>query len=320
MAEVLSLALPFFGLIFLGFASGRIARLPESGLAWLNFFILYIALPALFFQLVSRTPVEELANPRFVATTTLSTSICFALSVAIGLWLRRGKLPEAAIAGMVGAYANVGYMGPGLTLAALGTGASVPTALIFTFDSTLFFAAVPFLMALSGVEKKNPLATAFMVVRQVLTHPFILATILGVLVAVAQVRPPAAIERVLDYLYNAAAPCALFTLGVTVALRPLKRVPAEIPVLVAIKLIVHPLMVWVLLSLTGPFDPVWIYTAMLMAALPPALNAYIMARQYEVYVPQSSAGILVGTLASVVTVTTLLYLIQHRLLAPNLFQ
>jgi predicted permease len=319
MAEVLSLALPFFGLIFLGYGSGRIARLPESGLAWLNFFILYIALPALFFQLVSRTPVEELANGRFVLTTTLSTSICFALSVAVGLWLRRGKLPEAAIAGAVGAYANVGYMGPGLTLAALGTGASVPTALIFTFDSTLFFAAVPFLMAIGGVEKKRPLATAFMVVRQVLTHPFILATILGVLVAVAQVRPPAAIERVLDYLYNAAAPCALFTLGVTVALRPLKRVSAEIPVLVAIKLIVHPLMVWVLLSLTGPFDPVWVYTAMLMAALPPALNAFIMAKQYEVYVPQSSAGILVGTLASVVTVTTLLYLIQNRLLAPDLF-
>jgi len=140
-----------------------------------------------------------------------------------------------------------------------------------------------------------------------------------VLAAWAQVRPPAAIERVLDYLMNAAAPCALFTLGVTVALRPMQRMPTEVPVLVAIKLIVHPLIAWVLLSLVGGFDPVWVYTAVLMAALPPALNAFIMAKQYDVYVPQSSAGILVGTLASVVTVTALLYLIQNRLLAPNLF-
>ena len=56
MTDILKLALPFFGLIFLGFASGRIARLPERELGWLNFFVIYMALPPLFFQLVSRTP------------------------------------------------------------------------------------------------------------------------------------------------------------------------------------------------------------------------------------------------------------------------
>jgi predicted permease len=75
----------------------------------------------------------------------------------------------------------------------------------------------------------------------------------------------------------------------------------------------------VLLSAVGGFEPVWVYTAVLMAALPPALNAYVMARQYEVYIAQSSAGILVGTLASIVTVTGLLYMIQHDMIAPDLF-
>src|SRR5262245_13037113 len=125
MADVLSLALPFFGLILLGFFSGRLAGLPESGLAWLNFFILYIALPPLFFQLVSRTPFEQLANGRFIFATTLSTTMTFVIAIIVGLWLRRGNLPEATIAGVLGAYANIGYMGPGLTLAALGTGAAV---------------------------------------------------------------------------------------------------------------------------------------------------------------------------------------------------
>ena len=319
MADVLSLALPFFGLILLGFASGRMVRLPESGLAWLNFFILYIALPPLFFQLVSRTPFEQLANGRFIVATTLSTALTFALALGVALWLRRGNLPEATIAGVVGAYANVGYMGPGLTLAALGTAAAVPTALIFTFDSTFFFAAVPFLMAVSGVGKKDPLKTALFVLQRVFTHPFILATILGVIFAWMQARPPAAVEKILDYLANAAAPCALFTLGVTVALRPLTRIHEEIAVLVGLKLFLHPCVAWVMLSAIGGFDPVWVYTGMLMAALPPALNAYIMARQYEVYVAQSSAGILVGTVTSIVTVTGLLYLIRQGMITPNLF-
>ncbi len=319
MSDILQLAAPFFGLIILGFLSGRLYRLPERELGWLNFFVIYIALPPLFFELVSRTPFEQLLNGRFVLTTTLSTFSCFVLCIAIGLWMRKGNLPEAAIAGASGAYANVGYLGPPLTLAALGAQASVPTALIFTFDSMLFFAAVPFLMEFSGVEKASPARTALLIARRVVTHPFIVATALGVLAAWLQVRPPKAIDRMIEVLSNAAAPCALFVLGVTVALRPLKRVPADVAILVFVKLLIHPLIAWVALSLVGGFDPVWVYTAILMASLPSALNVFVMAKQYNVYVQHASSIILVSTIASVVTVTVLMYLIQNRLLAPNLF-
>src|ERR1700694_2590588 len=75
MADILSLALPFFGLIFLGFGSGWLVKLPEGGLSWLNFFIIYIALPALFFELVSRTPIDQIANWSFVLTTTRSKEL-----------------------------------------------------------------------------------------------------------------------------------------------------------------------------------------------------------------------------------------------------
>jgi hypothetical protein len=319
MSDILQLAAPFFGLIFLGFLSGRISKLPERELGWLNFFVLYMALPPLFFEFVSRTPFDQLLNPRFVLTTTAATLCCFILTIAIALWMRKGNLPEAAIAGVSGAYANIGYLGPGLTLAALGPKASVPTALIFTFDSMLFFAAVPFLMEFSGVEKASPLRTAVLVVRRVATHPFIVATALGVLSAWLQIRPPAAIDRMIEVLKNAAAPCALFALGVTVALRPTKNVPWDVGVLSVVKLLVHPAIAWILLSLVGGFDPVWVYTGVLMASLPTALNAFVMANQYRSYVQQASSMILVTTIASVVTVTTLMYLVKNGMFPADLF-
>ncbi len=242
------------------------------------------------------------------------------LAFFVGLWSRRGNWPEATIAGVVGSYANVGYMGPGLTLAALGPQATVPTALIFTFDSTLFFALVPFLMASAGVEKKGFAATSLFVLKRVFTHPFIVATILGVIAAWAHWTPPVAIDKMLEFLKNAAAPCALFTLGVTVALRPFTGVPREVPALLFVGLLLHPLLVWLVLGTMGNINPVWVYTAVLMAGLPPALNAFIMARQYNVYVEESSNGILIGTIASVLTVTALLYLIERKLLPVALFQ
>jgi predicted permease len=87
-----------------------------------------------------------------------------------------------------------------------------------------------------------------------------------------------------------------------------------------VKLLIHPLIAWVILSLVGGFDPLWVYTAVLMAALPTALNVFVMAKQYGVYEQQSSSIILVTTIASTVTVTTLMYLMQNKMLAPNLFQ
>lgn len=312
MSPVVSLAMPFFGLILLGFACGRLMKLPEAGLAWMNFFIVYVALPPLFFKLVSATPFEQLTNVRFVLLTTFCTFVAYVASLGVGLYANRGNLKEGAIAAVVGAYSNVGYMGPGLTLAALGPAASVPTALIFVFDSMFFFSMVPFLQALAGGGKIRfwPLAT--LVFKRIVTHPFNVATFLGVAAAWFKWTPPLALDTMLNLLKGAAAPVALFTLGVTVALRPLTRVPKELPVLLFIKLIAHPLLVFAVLMGLGGFDPIWVSVAVLMAALPPALNAYVMARQYDSYVERASSGVLVGTLVSIVTVTGLLWLIAEK--------
>ena len=56
----------------------------------MNAFIVYVALPALFFNLVSRTPFAELANGGFVALTMARTACAFALSFVMGLAITRG--------------------------------------------------------------------------------------------------------------------------------------------------------------------------------------------------------------------------------------
>ena len=92
MLEVINLALPFFGLIFLGLGCGKFKAIPDSGLAWMDFFILYVALPALFYRIVAQTPLEQLANPRFIVGTMLATFCAFAVSFALGMGIRRGQM------------------------------------------------------------------------------------------------------------------------------------------------------------------------------------------------------------------------------------
>lgn len=77
MLSVFNLVLPFFGLIFLGFLVARISRQPLEALGWMNVFIVYVALPALFFQILSKTPVAELTQWAFIIGCTASTLCVF---------------------------------------------------------------------------------------------------------------------------------------------------------------------------------------------------------------------------------------------------
>lgn len=310
MVDILNLALPYFGLIFIGFACGKARGLPEQGLAWMNFFLLYVSLPALLFGIMSKTPFEELNNPPFLIATTLGTTIAFFLALFAGRLMGRLPLREATLAGLSGAYGNIGYMGPGLALAVLGAKAAAPTALIFCCDSIFLFTIVPLLIALTDSKHPTLWHTLGVVARQIVLNPLIMSAVIGALAAAFHVHLPAAIDRTVMFLQNAAAPTALFVLGVTVALRPFGRVPWEVPGVIAIKLLIHPLAVFGLMLLLGPFAQPWAATAVLMAALPPALNVFVIARQNDTWIEPASVAVLIGTFASVVTLTSVMWALQ----------
>jgi malonate transporter and related proteins len=317
MVDILNLALPYFGLIFIGFASGKARGLPETGLPWMNFFLLYISLPALLFGIMSKTPFEQLNNPPFLIATTLGTMSAFVLAMFTGRLIGRLSWREATLAGLSGGYGNIGYMGPGLALAVLGIKAAAPTALIFCCDSIFLFTIVPLLIALTDREQKSWRHTFAVVVRQIALNPLIMSACAGALAAALHFHPPVAIDNTLQFLQNAAAPVALFVLGVTVALRPFGRVPWEVPGVIAVKLLIHPLVVFGLMLLMGPFAQPWAATAVLMASLPPALNVFVIARQNDTWIEPASMAVLLGTFTSVITLTSVMWLIQTgRLVFP----
>ena len=76
-----------------------------------------------------------------------------------GRLIGRLSLREATLAGLSGGYGNIGYMGPGLALAVLGSKAAAPTALIFCCDSIFLFSIVPLLIALT--DREAPVLAAY---------------------------------------------------------------------------------------------------------------------------------------------------------------
>jgi len=282
MLAILGLIAPLFGLIVLGYISGKLKKIPMPGLAWLNFFVIYISLPALFFLLLSRTPFEQFYRIDFLFRTTLGTFLIFALC-----------------------------LGPPMAIAAFGPEAAVPVALIFCLDNTMHFIFAPLLMSIGDNKKAGRLSLLFAIARSIVTHPFILATVAGMLGAWCRYVPPDPIENMLSMLSGAAAPCALFAMGVTAAMRPLKRIPFELAYLVPVKLVVHPLLMYFIVSGLTDLPDHWLYSAVLLAALPSATNVFVLAQQYDVWVERALSTVVISTLCSAITVTLVIYLAKN---------
>ncbi|MFV2092552.1 MAG: AEC family transporter [Hyphomicrobiales bacterium] len=318
MTNIISLAIPLFALIFLGLLAGKIVPEDRRGLVWINIFVVYLAIPSLIFKLISKAPLEELVNWRYVAGTTLSTYLIFMLMLITAVLIGRASLRVASMQASAAAYGNVGYMGVPLAVAVFGDMAAAPATLILSFDTALFFMLVPLLQAadrpsasLGDALREGAKSIAF--------NPLILALVAGALAAATSLRLPAPVDATIGYLAAGAAPAALFAIGVTIARQPPGSVNWEIPVISLCKLVVHPMLVLGVMMVMGGFEPMWVEVAVLLAALPTAANVYVLATKFDVYTEGASSSILITTLAAVGTLSVLLLLISLGVTRSNPF-
>ena len=130
--------------------------------------------------------------------------------------------------------------------------------------------------------------------------PILQAVVLGMLVSGFSVSLPDPVVRFLDLLASAAGPCALFAIGHFLSDQGLPRRWGEVGVATLGKVVLQPALAFGLLAFTPGMDPMWMKSALLLAALPSAANCFVLAKDYDRFVAGASATILLSTIASVV--------------------
>lgn len=295
MIAGLGLIAPFFLYILIGVIAQKLLRYTAEGQKWLDAFIFYVALPALLFQSVRVIPAGVASLPAFLALTTAITGLMFFIGWILGR--RNSAGDHAAVYGLSASYSNIGYMGPALTVAVLGPAAGAPAAFIFCADVLLIFSIWPAMISDAGRTWYGMLAS----LRKIVTHPFIIAVIAALLFSGSGLSMPAFIDAPLTGFQNAAAPSALFSLGLTLARHNARQLETRLAACLSVKLMVHPLAVFAVFYLFNGFDPIWIGTAVIMGALPPAANVYVMALSEGISVPLAARAVLFGTAFSAVT-------------------
>src|ERR1700748_2653819 len=110
MLVSLSVVCPVFAVIVAGFACGRLGLLGPTASSELNRFVVYLALPALLFQVVAEADWPVLWQPVFIASFAIGIFVIFGGTLIYRVASGQ-HLTDASIDGLNAGYANVGYIG-----------------------------------------------------------------------------------------------------------------------------------------------------------------------------------------------------------------
>ena len=312
MLQVLTISIPFFALIFIGYAARRQNFCDSNGAQLLSRFAFYVALPPFLFLKVAANEPTAILNWGFLWRYEAATIIIFLLAAGVGRSLFALKRNESGIFGLNSAYPNYGYIGVPLTILAFGDGAAIPIALILFADTIVLLT----LTAIFITDKTtNPLTAISRVALTTIKNPLLQSVVAGVLVSASGIELPLVIDRVLTLLAGAAAPTALFALGATLYGQPIRNAIGELSALSMLKLIIHPMLVagfFLLLPWHGG-DMIWVKVAIVSACLPVATNVFVLAGVYGAYSARTASAILITTLLASVTVPITLYMLYFYL-------
>jgi malonate transporter and related proteins len=222
---------------------------------------------------------------------------------------RRG-LAAMSLQGIAASWGNVGYMGVPLCLAAFGEAGLPPAMLTVIVTAIVAMVIGVMLIELEVAAGRGPLRTFLRAAFNVARNPLPVSIALGIVVSAIGVPMPTPVEKWLDLLGAAAAPCALFAIGLFLSDKSVKSGLAEASLATLVKMVIQPALAMAVLPFFVDLQSVPGKVALLMAALPTAANAFVLAKQFDIQVEQNSASILLSTAFSVVSVSALLVLLR----------
>ena len=306
MQAIFDVVLPVFAIMFAGYLSGRTKLLGEASGQVLNRFVYFIALPALFFVSLARVELSEVFDWPFLTAFGGGLIATFLVALAVARVAFSSRLGVVGMNAISAIFSNTGYMGIPLLLLIYGEEGLLPGIITTVITGVVVIAMATVVLEIDASTRLGPLAVAGRVLMGILGSPLLLAALGGLAISATGFALPRSVETFCDILGAAAAPCALFAIGLFMVGTSLKAGLVEVGWISLLKLIVQPALTWWLAFEVLSLPPVWAGVAVVQAALPTGALVFVIAQQYGVYVQRATAVILVATLASIVSLPLLL--------------
>jgi predicted permease len=179
-------------------------------------------------------------------------------------------------------------MGIPLSIYAFGKDAALPAILATTIIVTVFFSITLLMIEAGRGSQADGKPTVRSIAISLSKNPLMLSVVAGAVASALQITLPVPVVRFCEVLGGAAIPCSLVAMGVFIARYSVAQTLRGVGIPVFIKLVVHPLLTWVLVSMVFNLQPFWAQATILLAALPTATSCFVIAQHYNVISAESS--------------------------------
>lgn len=291
--------LPIFAIIGVGLFAGARGLFDVAEAKAINRFALFVAIPALLFSIMARAPISEFDLPS-LGVYFIPELIIYALGFCAAYFIFKKPPREALLLGMTACFVNhVLYVRP-IAEMLYGESVRLPIAAIITLDGVLIFGGTLIALEIAALGRVSPLR----ILRLLCTHPMLVATFLGIAVVSFNIQIHPGIWTYANFVGSAAAPAALFALGVVLSKAPAFEIGGATITMVTLNLALHPALVWFGLEYVDPTSG-WRDVLVLLAAGPCGAMAFALALQYDVETQSIAKAVVWSTILSVLTLSLL---------------
>jgi malonate transporter len=297
---------PIFALIAIGFLTVRTGVISRAAGEGLSEFVFVLAIPALLFRTVATADLPNLNPGPYWAAYFLPLALCWLFADVIARASGRDRV-ERAVIGFSAAQSNTVLIGIPLILGVFGQAGNVPVVLLLVVHLPITMTIVTVLIERGGGAKAG-----LRLVKSLLTHPILLGIFAGLAWRWFGLTLPPVPLRILSFLGDTAAPCALVATGMSLTRVSFSGSKTVIILITALKLIVHPVLVFLLATKVFGLSPVWAGAATLFAACPTGINAFLVAERYRKAEAVASGTIALSTLLAVLTTTIAVMLVTGK--------
>jgi len=303
------LCAPMFLIVALGYLFTRAWRWPRKLSDALSQVVFTIALPALLFGLMSDLSRLPPVDPRVLAAFFGSCLLVFGIARYIGWRLFKLDGVSQSLFALAAIFSNNALLGIPLAKATLGNAAMPTVALVLVFNSLTLWTLVT--VSVEWARQGSPTLTGFGdTLKGVLKNPLIIAILSGTFVGLMGWSLPPMIKAPLQWVGLAAAPLALFTLGMGLAEHGIRAHWKLSLSMTALKLLLQPLVVWLLARAMG-LPAIETSAVVLLGSIAVGANVYLMSRHFKVLEGPVAASLVLSTAGSALTTPLILALLSH---------
>lgn len=310
MSTILSITLPIYLLIGLGFLSVRTGYFAGSDVRAIGTFVVRFALPALIFLAVgTAAPSETLHLGLFVTYLLASLALLLACVLVGRLVFGLGwSLLGLAALGMVGS--NSAFVGFPLISVLFPDLSITVFATVMLLENVILIPLALAIMGAGGRSDSTPLQGFLAGLRGLIRNPLVLSILFALAYSLSGLTLPDPILRPIEMLRPIASPVALFAVGGTVAAATsISGMALPAGAIALGKLVLHPLF-FLAAALLMPGLPEDIRLAGLINAACPMLSIFPLIAMGCGRELLASSTLLVTTALSFVTISALLWIID----------